>query len=1130
MSDSPKHSSGWSARKSEALARRLREKGLGLPAGRQPLRRRDGAKIHAPLSFAQERLWAFEQLMPGTPAYNLPCAARVEGRLDLVSWERAVGEMLRRHEVLRTTFEVVGDKPAQVVSSPAAVVPLADLTGLTEEERQRVARRQARAEAERPFDLTRGPLLRLGLLRLRPTEHVLLLTMHHIISDRWSLEIFLREAIQLYNAFHGGKAANLPELPVQYADFAEWQRGRLQGETLEAELAYWKRQLAGSLPVLELPLDRQRPAAQGFGKRREAVPLPAELAGAVAELSRREGATPFMTLLAAFKTLLHRYTGQDDIVVGTPVAGRTRAETEGLIGFFVNTLVLRTRLSGDGAFAELLGRVREVCLEAFAHQEVPFDKLIETLRPARDLSHAPLIQVIFSLLGTHGAAGVRGPEAAGLTLSDFATSNDLTQFDLNLVIHDTPRGQLAVFEYNPDLFEAETVRRIARHFRALLGDIVADPRQPLHRLRMLEDEERRRLLVGLNQTGRLYEGPACLHQLFEAQAARTPDGVALVYEDLHLSYRQLDASADRLARGLRARGVGPESIVAVLLPRGPRLAIALLAALKAGAAYLPLDPEAPPQRLRALLSDSGAALLLADAQNPAGDLEAPEVLTVEEGRGACTATGGRAPCGATGENPAYVIYTSGSTGRPKGVVVPHRGVVNRLLWMQGAYGLTPSDRVLQKTPATFDVSVWEFFWPLASGAQLVLAQPGGHKDPAYLVGLIRRQQVTTMHFVPAMLRVFLEEPEVETCRTLRLVFSSGEALGWEQKEKFFERLGGALHNLYGPTEASIDVTYWACERGGDGRVPIGRPIANTQTYVLDRWLEPVAVGVPGELFIGGVGLARGYLGRPELTAESFVPAPFGPPAARLYRSRDRARLLPGGEIEYLGRLDEQVKVRGYRIEPGEIESVLRRHAAVKEAVVVARAHEATGDARLVAYVVPAEGPTPGAAELRRHLKEQLPDYMVPAHFVMLAELPLTASGKVNRRALPGPGAGARESAYVAPRTPVEEELARIWTELLGVERVGVHENFFELGGHSLLLTQLASRVRKSLFVELPLRVLFDAPTIEEMTVAIAERQMEQEDGDALAEMLAELAQLSPEEIGQALLAGDELLPAPDGLN
>jgi amino acid adenylation domain-containing protein/non-ribosomal peptide synthase protein (TIGR01720 family) len=1041
------------------------------------------------LSFAQQRLWVLDQLEPGDPAYVIFRAVRLRGALDAEALGRALTEIVRRHEVLRTTLAAVDGEPAPALLPADAVpLPVANLTALPPLEREAELTRALTAEAAQSFDLAAGPLLRARLFALAEDDHALVLTMHHIVSDAWTLGVLNDELGALYQAFTAGAPSPLPELPIQYADYARWQRRWMDGAVLDGELGYWRGRLAGAPQALDLPSDRRRPPVESHRGARAAVALSPELSAALKDLSRREGVTPFMTLLAAFEVLLHRYTGQTDLLVGTPIANRAQTATEKLCGLFLNTLVLRAEIDPEQPFRALLRGVREAALGAYAHQDLPFERLVTELSPERDRSRSPLFQVMFTLQNaSSGDFTLPGLGAAPVRV-EIATS----KFDLTLLLTDRHEAIDGFFEYATDLFDAATVARLAAHFTTLLAAAVAAPETPVQALPLLPAAERQQVLAGWNATAHAYPEDALIHEVFAAQAARTPDAVALRFEGGEVTYRDLDQRSNQLAHALRKRGVGPDALVGVFCERSVEMVVALYGILKAGGAYLPLDPDYPADRLAFMLADARPGVILTQAhlaaQLPASSAA---LLRLDSEWSTLAAEPTHAPArdGLTLEHLAYVIYTSGSTGRPKGAMNAHRGILNRLSWMQRAYALTPSDTVLQKTPFSFDVSVWEFFWPLMFGARLVVARPDGHRDPAYLAQLLRDEGVTTLHFVPSMLAVFLDEPSVEQCRSVRQVMCSGEALPAALAERFFARLPGvALHNLYGPTECAVDVTAWTCQPGA-ALVPIGRPIDNTRIYVLDGRLAPVPVGVPGDLYIAGVQVGRGYLDRDELTAERFLADPFAPeggptgglPAPRMYKSGDVARWLADGSLEYLGRSDFQVKIRGLRIELGEIEAALTAHPAVREAVVLAR-EDRPGQKRLVAYLVGAEGQVPTAEALRGALAEALPDYMVPAAFVVLPALPLTASGKVDRRALPAPEEGSRAEAaadYTAPGTPAEEALARIWAAVLRVPRVGVHDNFFEIGGDSILGIQIVARAQQA-GLSLTPRQMFQHQTIAEL--------------------------------------------------
>jgi amino acid adenylation domain-containing protein len=925
----------------------LKVSGEALP----PVRRvsRDQA---LPLSSAQRRLWFLNQLDPDSPYYNIPMALRLSGPLDPEAMKLALNEIIQRHEVLRTTYVTQGDSPVQVIHAEMPIdMPVVDLSAIPVDNHDAEVRRFAIESGRHLFDLKSGPLVRASLLRLAESEHVLLLNFHHIANDGWSIWQFANEFAPLYEAFREGRPSPLAELPVQYADFAVWQHEWLQGASMAKQLAYWTKQLAGAPDTLELPTDFRRPAVLSLRGTTEKAVFPREFVERLNKLSQEHGATLFMTLLAAYQFLLFRYTREEDIVVGSPIANRNRAETEDLIGFFVNTLIMRTDLSGDPTFLELLDRVRATALGAYSNQDLPFEKLVEALHPERELGRIPLFQVWFVLQN----APRMSLQLPGLELRGMDIHNGTAKFDLGLFTIEKPDGLYCSVEYSTDLFEARTIRSLLEHYRVLLEAIVENPDRHLSDLPLLTEAERRQVVVDWNDTAHEYPRERSLHQFIEEQVERTPDAPALAFESQQLTYRDLNARANQLAYRLREMGVGPEKMVAVCAYRSMEMVIALLATVKAGGAYVPIDPDYPKARLSVMLEDAEPPVLLTQEHLLAllPEHTIPTIALDRDWDTLAELSTANLPVITTGKDQAYMIYTSGSTGKPKGVPNVHEGIVNRLLWMQSAYGLNSTDRVMQKTPYSFDVSVWEFFWPLMTGACLVVAKPDGHKDPNYLIELIRQQGITTMHFVPSMLRIFLEAEGVESCTSLRRIICSGEALPFELQQRFFERLKAELHNLYGPTEAAVDVSFWQClPNPASTVVKIGKPVWNTQLYVLDSHLQPVPIGVPGELHIGGVQLARGYLKRPELTAEKFIPDPFSSEAgARLYKTGDLARFMPEGNIEYLGRIDHQVKLRGFRIELGEIETTLDGHPGVMQSVVMAR-EDIPGDKRLVAYVVP----------------------------------------------------------------------------------------------------------------------------------------------------------------------------------
>jgi amino acid adenylation domain-containing protein len=1041
-----------------------------------------------PLSYAQQRLWFIEQLGISAHAYHVLQVIELRGPLQATALQQSLQEIIRRHEILRTVFVMVDGQPSQRIGPPTPIsLPIVELRDVPDGEREARVRQLAREEVQRPFDLAQGPLLRAKLIRLDVEAHVLLLTMHHIVSDGWSQHVFWRELAVLYEAFAADKPTPLSDPAIQYADFAHWQRQWLQGEVLETQLAYWTRQLAGA-PMLELPTDRPRPLLPTFRGARHRLTLPAALTQALRALSRRQGVTLFMTLLAAFQALLQRYTAQDDIVVGSLIANRHRAEIADSIGFFVNTLVLRTDLSGDPSFQEVLERVRAVTMAAYNFQDLPFEKLVEVLQPRRDLSHNPLFQVLFILQNTPRPA----LELTGLTLRPLEVDPETAKFDLTLELAETSQGLSGWFEYSTDMFDAATIARMAGHWQTLLEGIVADPAQRLSRLPLMTGDEQHRLLGQWNQTAVELPQDAPLHELFTAQVERTPNAMAMVCADQHLTYRELNRQANRLAHHLVTLGVGPGVPVGLCLPRGLEWIVGLLGILKAGGAFLPLDPTYPQERLAFMLADAQAAVVLTDAPSAVLFHEPGlQVVGLEAPRRRLARQRPKhPPKRVSSVDLACVIYTSGSTGQPKGVALTHRQVLNRLAWMWHTFPFEPGEVACQKTAVSFVDALWEWLGPLLRGIPTVIIADAVWRDPDRFVPALAKHQITRLAVVPSLLRLMLERfPDLQRrLPRLRHWVSSGEILSRQLYRQFQRCLpNSVLYNLYGLSEA-WDVSCYAPDPLHDAwpRVPIGRPIANMQAYILDAALQPVPMGVPGELYVGGAGLAQSYVKRPELTAERFLPHPFSPePGARLYKTGDRARYLPNGTLDYIGRLDAQVKIRGCRIELGEVEVVLGQHPAVREAVVIAR-QDVPGETRLVAYMTPAQPSAPTVTALRRFLSRRLPDFMVPSSFVWLEALPLTPSGKVDRRGLPSPDRArpALEEGFAAPETAIEQQLAAMWAAVLGLDRIGLHDNFFELGGHSLLATQLLSRIRDAFQVEVSLLSFFEMPTVAGLTTCI----------------------------------------------
>jgi amino acid adenylation domain-containing protein len=1034
-----------------------------------------------PLSFAQQRLWFLDQLEPGSTEYNLPMRVRMGRDLDIAALRSALGALVARHEVLRTRLVTGEDGVAYQVIDPPGEFPLPLVDVCTESDPLGAAGRLVAADEATPFDLANGPLIRATLLRVAADDHVLALSLHHVVSDEWSTRIFQSELTHLYDAFRAGRAPGLPPLTVQYADFAVWQRQWLTGDVLDAQLAHWRGRLRGA-PVLELPTDRPRPAVWSPAGARARFTVPEQTVAALRALSREHGTTMFMTLLAAFDVLLGRYAGTDDVVVGTPVANRNRAETEDLIGFFVNTLVLRTDLSGDPAFTELLGRVRALALDAYAHQDLPFEQLVDDLAVERDRSRSPLFQVLFNYFSQGEGGEVVDDAEAFLGDSGDALT---TRFDLRLVLVEDGGALAGEFEYSTALFDAGTVERMARHLVTLLAGVAVDAGRSVGELPLLTEDEGERLVRDGNAA---FAPPPAggVHDLIVEAGAATPDAVALVSGGRALTYAGLLERAGRLAHYLRDSGVGPESVVAVCLPRGSEMVVTLLAVWLTGGVYLPLDPEYPAERLGFVLADSGASVLVG-TEDLVDDLPVGRLRTVVLDDPAVVAAlagrSGRPPEGAVhSDQLAYVIYTSGSTGRPKGVQVTHGGAVSLVAAQRDVLGPDAGTRVLQFAPFGFDASVWEVLMALAGGGTLVMAGAVERAEPDRLAALVTGGGVEVATVPPSVLDV-LRPQEWATVSTL---FTAGERLEAHLARRW--AAGRRLFNAYGPTETTVCATVGACDTADPQAPSIGGAILRTRVYVLDASLRPVPPGVAGELFIAGAQVARGYLGRPALTGERFLPDPHTGDGQRMYRSGDRVRRLADGRLEFLGRVDDQVKVRGFRIEPGEVEAVLTAHPAIRTAVVTAHGDDA--ERRLIAYSVPAdqgEG-LPPTAELRAFAGDRLPAFMVPAVFVELAELPLTTNGKVDRAALPEPAGEARTGtaqAYVAPRTGAEDVIAGIWAELLGVERVGVQDNFFDLGGHSLLATQLVSRIREVFDVDLTLAEVFEEPTIEALAAVVA---------------------------------------------
>ena len=1060
---------------------RLKQKGLrtDVTAVQTIPRRQDRDSATCPASIDQERLWFIDQLQPGNTAYNIFNASRIRGSLNVPIMERVINELIQRHEVLRTTLKSVDGLPVQVITPDLKItLDPVSLEHLPEAERYGEAVRLTTKEFARAFDLEKGPLVRVGLLRLAPDDFVLQVNMQHAITDRWSFAVFEKELAVLYQAFATGHPSPLPELPIQFADYAVWQRERMNGDEYQKDLKYWRRQLAGAPFVLDFPTDFPRPPIQNFRGARVYVSYPKSLLDGLKELSRREGVTMFMTLMAAFKTLIFRYTTQKDILISTPIGTRLRPETENLVGYLLNLLIVRTDLSGNPTFHELLKREQNACVGAFAHQEVPFGKLVQELKPIQDPSRNPIAQVAFLYLDFPEATAM---QFLGLTATHIDIDNGASRFDITLAMTETPDGFTVSIEYIRDIFEHGRMERMAQHLQVLLAGIIANPDAHISDLPILTLEERQQLQQW-NDTAHQFPSTLLVHQLFELQAALRPHAPALLFEDQTLTFSEINNRANQLARHLLSCGLEPEARVGVALPRTPDTLVALLAIFKAGGCYLPLDPEYPAERLAFMLEDAGASLLITEEFLRAEQLAQQGIENIESE--------------VRPEQLAYIIYTSGSTGRPKGVAVEHRQLLHTMQSAQEVLKLTEADCLPSIASFSFDISLLELLCAPLAGGRCLLVSTHGALEAKVTAKVL--QEATVLHAVPGLMRRFLSVARgqpAETSRQLRQVLVGGEAVVPELLAEMQEVWGSAdIRVLYGPTEATIIcASYEVSRQGTINHQMIGRPLPNTLLRILDGKGSLVPVGVDGEICIGGAGVARGYWQSADLTAQKFVSDQYSTmEGARIYRTGDRGRYLPDGNIEFTGRIDEQVKVRGFRIELGEIESVLREYESMMEAVVIALEDKGS-EKRLVAYVVTAQGASRNVSDLRSHLKERLPEYMIPSAFVYLDALPLTSHGKIDRRALPAPDSErpALAEAFIAPRTPAEKSLASIWTKLLGINRIGINDDYFELGGDSLLATQLVSQVRSVFEVELPLVELFRHPTLAEMATSIEEAIIEQ---------------------------------------
>lgn len=1026
-----------------------------------------------PLSFAQQRLWFVEQMQEVGATYNEFFALKIQGYLNTAILSQVVTEIVRRHEILRTNFIIKDGFPVQVITPHTAIsIPVVDLQGLSEVEQFTQVQKLIQQEQTQTFNLSDDFLVRISLLKLAEDSYVLVLNMHHIVSDGWSVGIFVREFTALYQAFAQSKSSPLPELSIQYADFACWQRKLLNGDILKTQLEYWQKQLAGAPPLLELPTDRARSPKQTFSGSSIKIHLDSQLTQQLKLLSQQSGATLYMTLLGAFLILLSRYSNQEDIVVGSPIANRNRSEIESLIGFFINNLALRVNLEGNPTFLELLQNVIKVTLDAYAHQDVPFEQLVEKLQPERSLSYSPLFQVVFALQNTP----LDKLEIPGLTLTPVEVERVVSKNDLILLVEERNSELVALWDYNTDLFDVQTITRMAGHFQTLLAAIVINPQQPIGELPLLTATERHQLLVEWNNTQLNYPQDKCIHELFTAQVQKTPDAIAVVFQDQHLTYQQLDCHANQLANYLQSLGIRPEIPVGICVERSLEMVIGLLGILKAGAAYIPLSPNYPFERLSFILEDVQPPVILTQ-EHLLDKLPSSwsQVICLDSQWEDVAGFSEENPVNkATPENLAYVIYTSGSTGKPKGVLIPHQGLCNLVQAQIQSFDVTPDSRVLQFAAFSFDASVSEVFMALCSGASLYLEISEKLLPNSSLIQLIQDKQITHITLPPSALAVL---PAADL-PTLQSLIVAGEACGsdlvgqWSTNRRFF--------NAYGPSECTVCGTIAECI-DPTKKPPIGRPINNTQVYILDKNLQPVPIGVTGEIYIGGVGVACGYLNRAELTAQKFIPNPFSDDkAARLYKTGDLGRYLADGNIQFIGRIDHQVKIRGFRIEPDEIQAVLLQHPNVENVVVVAR-EDNLRQQRLVAYIVEQQQNSPQT--YKNYLRELLPDFMIPSEFVLLESLPLNPNGKVDRRALPAPDEQARlqsESNFILPRNTLELQLAEIWEEVLEVRPIGIKDNFFDIGGHSLLAIRLMSKIEQAFGRNLPLTSLFSGPTVEQL--------------------------------------------------
>ncbi len=1026
----------------------------------------------ARLSFPQQRQLFLELLERGTAVNNLSILLELKGQLDLAALEQSANEIIARQDVLSTCFPFNEGLPTpEVLADCRITIPIVDLQNIEIKERETKAHRLAEKEVLQPFDLTHAPLIRLKLFVLSEENYLLLISVHHTIADGWSLGVFLRELTMFYQNITIGKSLQLPELPIQYADFSHWQTDTLPGDAMQSSMNYWKKKLSGELPVLELPTDQQRGARQTFSGGTYRFIFSRNLAEALEKFSQQEDVTSFMTLLTAFNILLHRYSGQDDILVGSPVANRNLSEIENLIGVFINTIVFRTSLAGDPCFRELLKRVRHVSLEAYAHQDLPFEKLVEELKPKRDLSRTPIFQVIFNLQ----SSPMPNLEIQDLKIVPLEIDRGVSQFDLTLMMTKAEGQYRCTVEYNSDLFTPETIARMFGSFQMLLQGALAKPDCPISGLKIVTEEELRHIIYGLNQTQIDFPRDKCLHQLFEEQVQKTPGAVAVIYHDTSITYLELNHRANRLARHLQLLGVGPGIPVGIFMEKTLEIAETLLGVLKAGGAYVPINTSFPAERVKFILEDAHVQVLLTNVDTGSLRETNIHIVNLNEDRLSTTGECSNLQTFIASDNPAYIIYTSGSTGQPKAVIVHHRALVNFLWSMHARPGINKDDVFLSVTPISFDIAILELFLPLIAGATVVVAGKEITTNPLLIDQAINKYHVNTMQATPATWQVLIDSGW--SGRPGLKALCGGDVLTRKLANQLLDRVS-SLWNMYGPSETTVWSSVNQLQKG-DASVTIGQAIGNTQMYILDRYMQPSPIGVRGELHIGGEGLAQGYLNQTQLTNEKFIPDCFNSkPGARLYKTGDRARYLPDFSIEILGRTDDQVKINGNRIELGEIASVLVQHPSINDALVITRT-ETSGDKRLVAYFVPKNDQSSNVGELQDFLRKKLPGYMIPAAFIQMNNLPLTPNGKIDRRSLPLPGDVGQLTGYVAPRNEVEQILADIWQNILNVEQVGIHDNFFDLGGASIQSLQVVAIASLAGFHINP-ETIFEHQTIAEL--------------------------------------------------